>query len=76
MSVELDGQTVEAGAAYFTRRHGTVSTSFRYSEDYLARPGAYAIDPTMPLLKGNYAPDPARWEVPVRRLRCVTRDDC
>ncbi|MFC9690311.1 type II toxin-antitoxin system HipA family toxin [Kribbella sp. NPDC056951] len=56
VSVELDGQTIEAGTAYFTRRQGMVSTSFRYSEDYLARPGAYAIDPAMPLLKGNYAP--------------------
>lgn len=56
VSVELDGQTVDAGTAYFTRRQGTVATSFRYSEDYLARSGAYAIDPTMPLLKGNYAP--------------------
>lgn len=54
VSVELDGQTVEVGTAYFTRRNTVVSTSFRYAEDYLARPGAYAIDPAMPLLKGNY----------------------
>lgn len=56
VSVELNGQTVEVGTAYFTRRNTIVSTSFRYAEDYLARRGAYAIDPAMPLLKGNYAP--------------------
>jgi serine/threonine-protein kinase HipA len=56
VSVELDGQTVEVGTAYFTRRNAMISTSFRYAEDYLARPGAYAIDPAMPLLKGNYVP--------------------
>lgn len=56
VSVELDGRTVEVGTAYFARRNTTVSTSFRYAEEYLARPGAHAIDPAMPLLKGNYAP--------------------
>ncbi|WP_405061434.1 type II toxin-antitoxin system HipA family toxin [Kribbella sp. NBC_01505] len=56
VSVELDGRTVEVGTAYFTYRQGVTSTSFRYAEEYLARPGAYAIDPAMPLLKGNYAP--------------------
>ncbi|TDO68673.1 serine/threonine-protein kinase HipA [Kribbella sp. VKM Ac-2571] len=55
VSVEIGGETVEVGTAYFTRRNAVVSTSFRYAEDYLARPGAYAIDPGMPLLKGNYA---------------------
>jgi len=56
VSVELGGRTVDVGTAYFTRRNTTVSTSFRYAEEYLARPGTYAIDPAMPLLKGNYAP--------------------
>lgn len=56
VSVDLDGRTVEVGTAYFTRRNNIVATSFRYAEGYLARPGAYAIDPAMPLLNGNYAP--------------------
>ncbi len=38
--VELDGRPIEAGIAYFTHR-GTLTTSFRYSRDYLRRPGAY-----------------------------------
>ena len=56
VAADLDGQTVEVGTAYFTRRNNVVSTSFRYDERYLSRAGAYTIDPVMPLSKGNHAP--------------------
>lgn len=55
VAVDLDGRTVEVGTAYFTRRNNIVATSFRYDEQYMARPGAYAIDPAMPLAKGNHS---------------------
>ncbi len=51
--VELDGRPIEAGIAYFTHR-GTLTTSFRYSRDYLRRPGAYELDPALPLYQGQH----------------------
>jgi serine/threonine-protein kinase HipA len=54
VAVEIGGETVEAGTAYFTRRRGTLSTAFRYSEDYLARPDAYALDPGLPMFRGAH----------------------
>ncbi|WP_020385579.1 type II toxin-antitoxin system HipA family toxin [Kribbella catacumbae] len=54
VAADLDGQTVEVGSAYFTRRNNVTTTAFRYDEEYLARPGAYTIDPSMPLLEGNH----------------------
>jgi serine/threonine-protein kinase HipA len=54
VATDLDGQTVEVGSAYFTRRNNVTTTAFRYDEEYLARPGAYTIDPSMPLLEGNH----------------------
>lgn len=56
VAVDMDGRPVEVGTAYFNRRNNVVTTAFRYDESYLARPGAYAIDPALPLLSGNYAP--------------------
>jgi serine/threonine-protein kinase HipA len=56
VSVDQGGQILEVGTAYFIRRNNVVSSSFRYDEKYLSRPGAYAIDPGMPLLKGNHVP--------------------
>ena len=54
VATELEGRTVEVGSAYFTRRNNVLTTSFRYDEQYLAHPGAYTLDPAMPLLKGNH----------------------
>ena len=54
VAVELGGQMVEVGTAYFSRRNNLVSTTFRYAESYLARTDAYAIDPLMPLVQGNH----------------------
>lgn len=54
VAVEIEGRVVEVGTAYFTRRANNLSTAFRYDEQYLARPGAFAIDPAMPLSGGNH----------------------
>ncbi|WP_427888883.1 type II toxin-antitoxin system HipA family toxin [Kribbella sp. GL6] len=54
VSVDLDGDTVKVGTAYFSRRRNILSTTFRYDETYLARTGAYAIDPAMPLTQGSH----------------------
>ena len=51
--VELDGRPIEAGIAYFTHR-GTLATSFRYSREYLRWPGAYELDPALPLYQGQH----------------------
>ncbi|WP_395656517.1 type II toxin-antitoxin system HipA family toxin [Nocardioides sp.] len=48
-----DGQTVPVGTAYFTWNRGTLSTTFQYAPDYLARKDAYAIDPALGLFGGN-----------------------
>ncbi|MEV0291669.1 type II toxin-antitoxin system HipA family toxin [Kribbella sp. NPDC050820] len=50
--VDIDGETVEVGTAYFTRRRGTSSTSFHYAPSYLSRKGAYPIDPALGLFAG------------------------
>ncbi len=44
------------GTAYFTqRRGGPVSTTFRYERSWLAKPGAFAIEPELPLSAGQLA---------------------
>lgn len=54
VSVELDGTSVDAGTAYFTRRRNTLTTSFRYQDHYLDRDDAYAIDPALELYAGTH----------------------
>lgn len=53
VDLELDGQSVHVGTAHFTRRGRAVTTTFTYSPTYLARPGAYAVDPALPLDVGR-----------------------
>jgi serine/threonine-protein kinase HipA len=50
--VDIDGESVDVGTAYFTRRRGTSSTSFHYAPSYLSRKGAYPIDPALGLFAG------------------------
>lgn len=52
--VDLHGRAVEVGTAYFTRRRNTLSTSFQYTQDYLRRKDAYAIDPALGLFSGKH----------------------
>lgn len=46
------GGDVLAGHLYARRRRGVETASFSYDERYLARPDAYALDPSLPLLTG------------------------
>ena len=47
--VYLGDDAVLVGRARFVLRRGQVTTSFTYDEAYLARPDAFAIDPSLPL---------------------------
>jgi len=50
--VSLDGREVLAGSLYSHRRRGTESATLAYATDYLSAPGAYALDPELPLSSG------------------------
>ena len=51
--VAADGDPdVLVGTLYSHRRRGTESATFTYAPEYLARPGAYSIDPELPLAGG------------------------
>lgn len=52
--VELDGQTVPAGEAQVNVRRGRLTSTFSYDREYLALPGAYAVDPALPLSAGSW----------------------
>lgn len=43
------GADVEAGNLYSHRRGRTESATFVYARDYVTRPGAYELDPSLPL---------------------------
>ena len=45
---------VKVGQLYGHRRRGTESATFQYEPSYLARPGAYAVDPMLPLASGAF----------------------
>jgi len=45
---------VKVGQLYGHRRRGTESATFQYEPSYLARPGAYAVDPMLPLSSGAF----------------------
>jgi len=52
--IDLDGEPVRLGQAWFTqRRGGPVSSVFAYSATFLARRDAIAIDPNLELVTGN-----------------------
>lgn len=52
--LELDGRTRSVGDAYFNFRRGRLTATFSYDRDYLALPGAYAIDPVLSLTEGPW----------------------
>lgn len=54
VSTVVDGEQALAGTAHFTRRRGTVSTTFRYADSYLANRSAYPIDPAFNLYAGAH----------------------
>jgi serine/threonine-protein kinase HipA len=51
--VAIDGEDVLAGLVFSHRRGGRESASFSYDPAYLARPDAYALDPSLPLVQGG-----------------------
>jgi serine/threonine-protein kinase HipA len=52
--VELADRTVSTGDAHFNLRRGRLTATFSYDLDYLALPGAYAIDPALRLTTGSW----------------------
>jgi serine/threonine-protein kinase HipA len=50
--VSIDGADVHAGSLYSHRRRQTEAASFSYDAEYLSSPGAYALDPALPLVLG------------------------
>ncbi len=53
VAVEIGGEDVLAGRLWSHRRAASESATFAYATDYLARPGAYALDPALPLVSGQ-----------------------
>jgi serine/threonine-protein kinase HipA len=52
--LDIGGMPTRIGQAWFTqRRQQAVTTVFAYTPSYLSTPGAWAIDPDLPLLSGN-----------------------
>jgi hypothetical protein len=50
--VRIDGADELAGRLWCHRRRGVASQTFRYAASYLALPGAYELDPRLPLVEG------------------------
>ena len=55
VSADTDSGTVPVGVLYLTERSGSVSGVFSYDTEWLARAGAYALDPGLPLVSGAQA---------------------
>lgn len=52
--VQIAGEDVLAGRVWSHRRNKVESATFIYAEQYLARQGAYALDPLLPLSSGQH----------------------
>jgi serine/threonine-protein kinase HipA len=51
--VRVADADVLAGRLWCHRRRGTESQTFRYASEYLGLPGAYELDPLLPLVEGS-----------------------
>ncbi|HEY4177095.1 MAG TPA: type II toxin-antitoxin system HipA family toxin [Kofleriaceae bacterium] len=51
--LELDGSDVVVGRLWARARSNRESASFEYTAAWLARPGAFALDPELPLAQGR-----------------------
>jgi serine/threonine-protein kinase HipA len=51
--VQMNGDDVLAGRLWSHRRRGSESSTFTYDDGFLARPGAYALDPALELRSGQ-----------------------
>jgi serine/threonine-protein kinase HipA len=52
--LSLGGDDVRVGRLYAQRRRNAESATFIYDDDYLALPGAYELDPGLPLRTGAH----------------------
>lgn len=52
VSIDIDGDSVPAGTAFIERRRNSTNTTFRYDDEYLARPTSYALDPALSMFEG------------------------
>ncbi len=55
-----DDHVVRIGRLWLSRRRGTETASFRYDDGWLGRPGAYPIDPQLPLTSGSFHTGPGQ----------------
>ena len=55
-SLAGESAEVHVGTCRFSLRRGRISCSFAYSDAYLKRADAYAIDPALPLRAGGTLP--------------------
>lgn len=53
MTVQIEGEDILAGRLWSHRRRGRESATFAYAPEFLAREGAYALDPALPLVEGQ-----------------------
>jgi serine/threonine-protein kinase HipA len=67
--VQIGGEDALAGRLWSHRRRGRESATFSYSEGYLARGDAYALDPLLPLVAGPQ-------QTPARRPIFGAFSDC
>ena len=51
---DIGAKTVKVGSIFPLRRHGKESMTFIYDQSYISMPGAYAIDPSLPLRAGSH----------------------
>jgi serine/threonine-protein kinase HipA len=58
VTVEVDGREVTAGTLWIHDRGGQ-SASFRYADSYLAGPGSYDLDPSLPRSAGVFHTPPS-----------------
>ncbi len=59
VDVELAGSSVPAGRLWSHRRRGE-SATFAYLDSYLGSEGAYSLEPSLPLLSGQFQTPPGR----------------
>lgn len=67
--VQIGGEDVLAGTLWSHLRHGSESATFAYDAGYLGRPGAYALDPALPL-------DTSSHQTPMGRATFGAFSDC
>lgn len=54
VTIQIEGQDIQAGKLYQNVRHGTERTSFVYAASYVANPKAFPLSPDMPLEAARY----------------------